>query len=41
MPVFTRDEDFIAFKRGLEESVARTGTRFFLVVSWEFRFSNK
>jgi putative transposase len=27
MPIFTKDEDFIAFERVLEEAVARTGTR--------------
>ena len=27
MPIFTKDEDFIAFETVLEEAVARTGTR--------------
>ena len=27
MPIFTKDEDFIAFEAMLEEAVARTGTR--------------
>ena len=27
MPIFTKDEDFAAFERVLEEAVARTGTR--------------
>ncbi len=31
MPIFTKDEDFIAFETVLEEAVARTGTR---LLSW-------
>lgn len=27
MPIFTKDEDFIAFETVLEEAVARSGTR--------------
>ena len=27
MPIFTKDEDFIAFETVLQEAVARTGTR--------------
>lgn len=27
MPIFTKDEDFIAFEKVLEEAAARTGTR--------------
>jgi putative transposase len=31
MPIFTKDEDFIAFETVLQEAVARTGTR---LLSW-------